>query len=151
MLLDRPGQLPLRRHDGELRGLLPEPTTDTAPHYGALAGGRLELQCCTRCGKIRYPLGPVCPWCHAGDFRWAVVSGAGLVHSWVRYHRAFVPAFAHLVPYDVVHVQLDDGPRMTGWYAGATPVRTGLRVQACLERWDDDGTAICFDSDPEPQ
>lgn len=144
MPLDGRPRISMRRHTGTLMDLLPAPTVDTARHYESLGKGILELQSCTACGQVRYPLGPVCPWCHAAEYEWTPVSGSGHVHSWVRYHRSFLPTFDLFVPYVVVHVQLVEGPRISGRLIGHGDIHTGLAVHTCLEQWDDGATAICF-------
>jgi uncharacterized OB-fold protein len=115
--------------------LLPEVTADTAPFYSGLDEGRLMLQECAACGRVRYPIAPVCPFCRADAHRWRTVDGRGVVHSWVRYHRSFVSAFETLVPYVVLTVQLDEGPRLFGRLVGAEAdtVNIGDRAKAVVE------------------
>ncbi len=124
--------------------LLPAVTADTAPFYDGLAAGELRLQECAGCGRLRFPIAPVCPWCGVAEHRWQAVPGSGRVHSWVRYQRAFVPAFADLVPYVVVTVALDAGPRMTGRLIGATEPAIGMAVDAVIERWPDGAGVLAF-------
>jgi hypothetical protein len=139
-------RLPIVEFPGEGRGseLLPPVTADTAPFYAALADGELRLQVCAACGRLRHPIAPVCPWCFASEFAWEAVSGAGTVHSWVRYHRAFVPAFASLLPYVVVTVALDVGPRLVGRLVGAGEPGVGMAVDAVVERWSDGADVLAF-------
>jgi uncharacterized OB-fold protein len=126
--------------------LLPDATADTAPFYGGLDDGRLMLQECTVCGRVRYPIAPVCPYCQADAHRWKTVDGRGTVHSWVRYHRCFVSAFEALVPYVVLTVQLDEGPRLFGRLVGATTdtVHIGDRVEAVVEQSDSGRGVLAF-------
>jgi uncharacterized OB-fold protein len=135
-----PPELELLPFPGDVPGapLLPPRESDTAPYYEALDAGRLSLQRCSACRRRRYPIAPACPHCGAADHIWETVGGTGVVHSWVRYHRAFLPAFEPLVPYVVLSVELDAGPRMFGRLvdSGLTP-RTGEPARMVLERWSD--------------
>jgi uncharacterized OB-fold protein len=126
--------------------LLPRLAPDTEPFHRGLGEGRLILQRCERCGRARYPLAPVCPYCSAAEHRWLQVDGYGTLHSWVRYHRAFHPAFASLVPYVVVSVELDAGPRMFGRLLGRDAPRLGAHMRMLVERWADDSCAPAFES-----
>jgi uncharacterized protein len=120
---------------GDPSRLRPPPSRDTDPHYEGLRERRLMLQRCSRCCRARFPSGPVCPACGSDHHRWEDHAGGASVHSWIRYHRAYLPEYEPLLPYVVVCAQLDDGPRMFGRLcdAGAEPA-FGLRLQAIVER-----------------
>ncbi len=94
----------------------PEPvlTEENRPFWAAAASGELRMQQCRACGHIRYPIQARCPRCLSPDAQWHRLSGRGTVFAKVVYHRAFHPAWAADVPYNVVLVQLDEGPRMYG-------------------------------------
>jgi uncharacterized OB-fold protein len=126
--------------------LLPALAADTEPFHRGLGEGRLILQSCERCGHARYPLAPVCPYCSSVGHRWLQLDGCGTVHSWVRYHRAFHPAFASLVPYVVVSVELDAGPRMFGRLVGGDSPRLGSPMKMHVERWEDGSCAPAFEA-----
>jgi uncharacterized OB-fold protein len=121
---------------GDPSYLVPQPTPDLAPFYDGLKEGRLVLQACARCERFRYPVAPVCPYCHELGSRWRAVSGRGTIHSWIRYRRNYLPEFEPLMPYVVLCVQLDAGPRIFGRLADADrePAH-GMAVQAIVERW----------------
>jgi uncharacterized protein len=131
------GRLAERRFPGagDPSQLLPPRSRDTDAHRDGLRAGRLVLQRCSRCCRLRFPPGPVCPACGADENRWEAHSGAASVHSWIRYHRAYLPEYEPLMPYVVVCAQLDDGPRMFGRLCedDAQPA-FGMRLQAIVER-----------------
>jgi uncharacterized OB-fold protein len=133
--------------------LLPDVTADTAPYYAALDDGQFVLQECSVCGRVRYPIAPVCPFCKADAHEWRPVAGRGVVHSWVRYHRPFVSAFEGLVPYVVVTVQLDEGPRLFGRLVGAeeNTVNIGDRVGAVIERSQSGRGILAFTATGAPR
>jgi uncharacterized OB-fold protein len=124
--------------------LVPVPTADVAPFEAGLADRVLRLQACTGCGRVRFPVAPVCPYCAGGDAEWREVDGRGRVHSWVRYHRAFVPEFEPLVPYSVLCVELDAGVRLFGRFAAQATPGLGQRVQAAAERWPEGRFVLAF-------
>jgi uncharacterized protein len=115
--------------------LRPPRSPDTDPHRDGLRDRRLALQRCSGCSRLRFPPGPVCPACGSDHHRWETHAGAATVHSWIRYHRAYLPEYEPLMPYVVVCAQLDDGPRMFGRLCedDAEPA-FGMRLQAIVER-----------------
>ena len=116
---------------GDPSYLLPPPSE----FLSALREGRLVLQGCDACGRLRYPIAPVCPYCGGEAFAWQELSGRGTVHSWARYHRSYLPEFEPLMPYAVVSVELEDGVRIYGRFADGGEPEIGLAVQAIAERW----------------
>lgn len=92
----------------------PVPVVDehNAGFWEAADRGELDLQACGQCGHIRYPIAAVCPRCWSSEWSWQRMSGRGSVLSFVVYHRAYHPAFADLVPYNVALVRLQEGPTL---------------------------------------
>jgi uncharacterized OB-fold protein len=132
---------------GELAPLLPPATAQSAPFFDALREGRLVLQRCSGCGRVRAPIGPVCPYCGDESAAWATLSGRGTVHSWIRYRRSYLPEFEPLMPYVVLCVALEEGARLFGRLvdddAGGDPY-PGMPVEAVVERWPDGGVVQAF-------
>ncbi|MQA94576.1 MAG: hypothetical protein GEV11_07940 [Streptosporangiales bacterium] len=89
------------------------------------------MQKCDACGHIRYPIGRICPECLAPGGTWTGLSGRGEVLSRIVFHQVYNKAFADDVPYNVVLVQLDEGPRMFSNVVGVPneDVRVGMRVR----------------------
>lgn len=125
-----------RTFAGDPDDLLPAITSDNEPYWSALARGELIAQACTECGRMRFPIMPVCPYCGATKWQWRQLDGRGHVHSWVRYHRCFLDEFRDLIPYVVITAQLDKGVRIIGRLLDrdASPA-TGMPVTTVLERW----------------
>jgi len=113
----------------------PDPTPDTAPFWDGLKEGRLLLQCCSECGKVRHYPRPVCPECYSMEHRWQEARGTGKVHSWTVAHHAFHPGFKPELPYTLVTVDLDEGVRMQAQFhgAGETALKVGLPVRITYE------------------
>jgi uncharacterized protein len=124
---------------------MPPRTRESAPFFDALIEGRLVLQACGDCGRLRAPIAPVCPYCGGRRFEWRDCSGSGTVHSWVRYRRGYLPEFEPLMPYDVLCVALDEGPRIFGRLAqdGVEP-RIGMAVSLVVERFPSGECAPAF-------
>ena len=134
---------------GELAPLLPPPSEQSKPFFDALRDGRLALQRCAGCSRVRGIVAPVCPYCGGESFSFEAMSGVGTVHSWIRYHRSYLPAFEALMPYVVVCVALDEGARIFGRLvegeAGASPdPYPGMPVGLVLERWADGAVTHAF-------
>ena len=129
---------------GDPARLLPAQSAESAPFWNALAQGHLMVQACDRCERARHPIAPICPHCGSAEFGWRALPGSGTVHSWARYHRSYLPEFEPLMPYVVLCVSLDEGPRMFGRLARGEPAIDG-RVQAVVERFVGGGCAIAFD------
>ncbi|HEX5452061.1 MAG TPA: OB-fold domain-containing protein [Candidatus Limnocylindrales bacterium] len=84
------------------------------PFWEGCLEGELRLQVCEPAGHVRYPISERCPRCLSTDYRWQPMSGRGEILSWVMFRHAYNPAWAAEVPYNVVLVQLPEGPRMFG-------------------------------------
>lgn len=115
-----------------------EPTiTDlNAPFWDGCAAGELRVQRCAVCALLRYPIAPWCPRCLAEEWEWTALSGRGEVMSTLIFHQAYHPAWVNRVPYNVVLIQLAEGPRMI---SNVTPIDTrdipvGTRVDVVFER-----------------
>jgi len=109
---------------------LPRITPDTQPFWDALRERRLILPFCAECGRAHLPPGPVCPFCFSDRLAWRPAAGTGTISTWTVVHKAWFPAFADDVPYNVVQVELDEGPRLTASVVGMPNERlaVGLRV-----------------------
>jgi uncharacterized protein len=100
------------------------------PFWDGCAAGELRLQVCRACGHIRYPISEICPRCLSPEYDWRPMSGRAEILSWVMFQRGYQPSWAPLVPYNVVLVQLEEGPRMFG---NVEPLgRADLAVGAAL-------------------
>ena len=139
--------LPVRDFAGgtQLRGLVIPVSASTQPYFDGLEAGRLMLQCCLQCGRFRNPVAPVCPYCRASSFVWNAARARGLVVSWVRYTRSYLPQFESLVPYVVLTVELAERVRLFGRLADRdVEPRIGMNVAAIIERWADGGRTVAF-------
>ncbi|WP_353807485.1 Zn-ribbon domain-containing OB-fold protein [Agromyces sp. SYSU T00194] len=122
--------------------VLPNVTEANAPFWEGCAAGELRVQACDRCGLLRYPIAPWCPRCLAEECTWTPLSGDGEVLSTLVFHQRYHPAWADRLPYNVVLVQLDEGPRMLSNVTplSETHVPVGSRVHVAFE--EESGVAI---------
>jgi uncharacterized OB-fold protein len=127
----------------------PLPRSDdvhNAPHWAAARVGELKLQCCTNCGRFRFPAAPICPRCRARGAEWKTTSGHGVIESFCRFHKAYWPGFEAELPYLVVQVLLDCGVRMYSNLVRGTDdqVRIGMAVEAVFEAVTPEVTLVRF-------
>ncbi len=114
---------------------LPVLTERNRPFWEGAKQGELRLQKCTACGHIRYPILPVCTVCLSDGTEWVAVSGKGEVFARLIYHNSYNAAFKDDIPYNVVLVQLDEGPRLYSNIVG-TPneeIKVGDRVAVTFD------------------
>jgi uncharacterized OB-fold protein len=104
---------------------LPVRYPEDVEHLDGAVRGELRIPVCRGCGEKFWPPGPVCPRDFGTDLGWVTDPGVGTVNSWVRFHKRYFAGDD--VPYVVVQVRLDSGPRLTTTWAGpADPVVGGV-------------------------
>lgn len=118
--------------------LRPNPDRWSKPFWEAVQQHDLVFQSCTSCDVQRYPSGPRCSNCGSSGYVWAKSAGAGTVVSWVRFHQNYYPEYDFDLPYYVVLVQLDEGPRMIAGVTEGTTPSTDQRVQVQFVRREAD-------------
>jgi uncharacterized OB-fold protein len=119
----------------------PAPDHDSAPFWDGCRENRLLLQRCTSCGRFRYPPRPVCPFCRSFEAEWTQASGRGRLYSWTVAHHPVHPALKDRVPYTLLLVELEEGPRMVSVLAqdGApTDLAAGEPLEAVFLSVDDE-------------
>jgi uncharacterized OB-fold protein len=116
--------------------LVPSPSPETQPYWDGLNEGRLRLQRCADCGKIRHYPRPMCDACWSMNVDWVDAAGTGTVHSWTITHYAFHPGFKGDLPYVLLTVDLPEGVRMNAQARGIDPsaLRVGLPVVVAFDR-----------------
>lgn len=105
------------------------------PYWAAARRHELVLQRCQECGHYRYPAGITCPHCLAERLEWVKASGRGTVYTWTVFHRAYHPAFASDVPYAVVAIELDEGPRLVSNLVNCNieDIKVGMPVEVVFD------------------
>jgi uncharacterized OB-fold protein len=112
---------------------------DNEPFWEGCRHHRLMLPTCAECGKAHLPPGPVCPYCLSDRITWQRATGQGRVSSWTIVHKAWFPAFRDDIPYNVVQIELDEGPRLTSSLVGlfGREPEIGQRVEVVFDDVDD--------------
>ncbi|MGZ4676078.1 MAG: Zn-ribbon domain-containing OB-fold protein [Acidimicrobiia bacterium] len=117
------------------RAEFPLPDVDdplTAGYFSAAARAELAIPRCGACGRwVWYPEA-ACPDC-GGALAWTATSGRGTLFTWVVVERAFLPAFAEMVPFVTALVALEEDPavRIVALVVDAEPasLRAGLAME----------------------
>lgn len=128
-------------HAIEGQDILPRPriSPDNAPFWEGCNAGRLLLPRCMDCGRFHLPPGPVCPFCFSPKLEWVEARGIGTISTWTVVHKVWFPIFADRVPYNVIQVELDEGPRLTARLIDSdAPPSVGQRVSVAFERIDEE-------------
>ena len=114
---------------------LPQISVEMAPFFEAARRQQLVVQRCRGCGTLRFPARDRCSACLSREAEWVPVSGKGTVFSFAVMHQVYHPGFAAEVPYAVVLVALDEGPRMISNVVGVPPseIRVGMPLEVVFE------------------
>ena len=101
------------------------------PMWDSIRAGAMRLQQCNQCCTFRYPPGPTCGSCLSIDFEWQAISGKASIWSWVVFHRQYLKAYP--TPYNVISIQLEEGPLMVSNLEGPEPIGSwiGQDVEIC--------------------
>jgi uncharacterized OB-fold protein len=97
---------------------VPVPDRDTQPFWDGCARGELLIQRCGACGKFLWQPRPVCSNCQTPEPAWTKVSGDGVVASWTVMRPPTLPAYAEMVPFVVLLVELQECVRLLGYLVG---------------------------------
>ncbi len=105
----------------------------TGPFWDAARAGELQLQRCTNCDALRYPVSDICPDCLSLDHRWEVVTGEGEVYSFGVFRHQYKPDWP--VPYTVALIKLAEGPTLISNVVDCEPedVRVGMPVSVVFD------------------
>ena len=106
--------------------LVPQPVGLNAEFYAHCAAGELRFQRCTACSTWRHPPRVRCAVCGSDAWEWALASGRGRIYSWTITHRPIDPGFADELPYAVLVVEMDEGPRLVGNLRDLAPADLAL-------------------------
>jgi uncharacterized OB-fold protein len=101
---------------------LPDLTDErTAEFFAGAQRGELRIPRCDSCGLLCWYPAAECDRCDGTSFTWTGVSGRGRLFSWVVVERAFLPAFAEMVPFatGLVALEEDPGVRVVSYIVGA--------------------------------
>jgi uncharacterized OB-fold protein len=113
-----------------IKAILPAPKGDSAEFWAACNRGRLLLRSCDDCRHVFYYPRIHCPRCGSRRLGWVESRGEGTVFSFTDVQISFYgPAWESELPYTVLLVDLDEGPRMLSRLVGGGPAPIGARVR----------------------
>lgn len=125
---------------------LPTITKEDRPFWEAAKQHRFTLPKCEGCGHIFFPPYIACPKCLSFDREWIEASGRGKVWGYIEMRQPYIKSFEDDLPYNVVLVQLDEGPLMYTNVVGISndEIRPDLRLEAFFEDVTQEITLIKF-------
>jgi len=117
---------------------LPGVDEDTKPFWDFCKQHELRVQKCLNCGKLYYPVSPICPHCLGMNYEWAKLSGKGEVYSFIVVRRRYHPAFASDIPYAVAIILTEEGIHLLSNVVGVTPdaISIGMPVEVVFDDVD---------------
>jgi uncharacterized OB-fold protein len=118
---------------------LPQIDNVNAEYWQAAREGRLLVQQCPACGHRQWYPRALCTECGA-EPEWLETAGRGTVHTFTVIRQQGIPAFKAELPYAVVMVDLEEGPRVFGAMPGVDVARVaiGLPVEVYFVAAADD-------------
>jgi uncharacterized OB-fold protein/acyl dehydratase len=134
LLKFRPAEQPSERPAApEPRRKRPRPgiTHDGRFFWEGIERGKLLIQRCVSCGKLRHPPGPMCPACQSLDWNTLEASGRGSVYSYVVAHHPPIPPFAY--PNVIALVELEEGTRLVSNLVGVSREELKMGMPVVLE------------------
>jgi uncharacterized protein len=115
----------------EFKAVVPKPSIDSARFWAACNDDQLLLANCERCANVFYYPRLMCPTCGGRELGWRMSKGTGAVYSYSHVLTSFWGnEWQSQLPYTVILVDLDEGPRMLSRLVGERreQVASGARV-----------------------
>ncbi|HZO08090.1 MAG TPA: Zn-ribbon domain-containing OB-fold protein [Myxococcota bacterium] len=111
---------------------------DNAWWWEQVAHGKLPIQRCSSCGKLRHPPRPMCDACRSMLWDFIEASGRGALHSFTVIHHPQFPGYEY--PIVIALVDLEEGERMLSQLVDCErdAVRIGMPLVARIHE-DPDG------------
>jgi uncharacterized OB-fold protein len=114
---------------------VPVPDEASQPFFDAAAQGKLLIKHCATCNRHVAPQAEFCDRCLTSAIDWKEASGRGTIYSFIINHQVGHPGFADLVPYNIIVVELEEGPRLTSNYLGPNEELTvDMSVKVAFEQ-----------------
>ncbi|HZQ37819.1 MAG TPA: Zn-ribbon domain-containing OB-fold protein [Dehalococcoidia bacterium] len=119
---------------------VPAADEESEPFFQGAREGKLMLMRCESCGAYRFPSRDRCDVCWSTDTEWVQASGKGTVYTFGIMHQLYHPGFKDEIPYNVVVVELAEGPRTYSNLVGIAndQIRVGMPVEVTFERISDE-------------
>ena len=127
--------------------LSPDITHDSEPYWSGLKRHVFQLQRCADCDKLRFPPLPSCPHCGTLGGEWTEAAPGGTLCTWSEIFHPLDPRLKDEVPFVLVLVDLDQGPRVSGRLvnADASQLKVGMPVKVRFDDLDESLTLLNFE------
>ena len=111
------------------------------PFWEACERGEFLLQRCPESGRWHWPA--VADPQTGSGLEWVPASGRGTVHTFTVIHKVFRKEYAERVPYNVIVVELEEGPFFHSNLVDCAnqDIRVGMPVEVQFQKMDD-GTIL---------
>ncbi len=111
---------------------------DNAWWWNKIAEGKIELQRCSACERLRHPPRPMCAHCRSMEWDSVPISGRGTLHTYTVIHHPQFPGYEF--PILAVLVDLEEGERIVSNVVGVAPgaLEIGMKLEAFIHE-DEDG------------
>ena len=91
------------------QGVIPDELNK--PFWDAANEGRLVIQNCKACNRLRHPPAPTCDQCGSGDnMEWKEMSGRGKIYNYGVVHDCPVRLLQEDLPFNLAVIMLDEDP-----------------------------------------
>ncbi len=120
---------------------------DNQGYWDAIKNHKLVLQHCSKCDRFIHPPRPMCPSCRSQDtLEWKESSGKGIIYSFIMFTSPKMAYPAFELPYAVVLVEMEEGPRISANTHEIEPdeLQIGLPVEATFADLPDGQTVLWF-------
>jgi hypothetical protein len=114
---------------------VPTPDAESQPFFDGAKARKLLLKYCAACSRWLAPASDTCDNCFTDKLEWRQASGKGEVYTFGIMHQVLHPGFKDEVPYNVIQVELAEGPRIMSNLVG-TPngqIKVGMKVEVIYE------------------
>ena len=114
---------------------LPSVTKEDRPFWEAAKRHEFVLPRCKDCGHVWFPAYENCQQCLSYNREFFRASGKGKVWGVIEMVQPYIPSFEKELPYNVVLIELEEGPKMFSNIVG-TPtneIKIGMSVEILFE------------------
>src|SRR5947208_15402456 len=114
---------------------LPKPTKEDRPFWEAAKRHEFMLPRCRECGHGWFPPYLNCNRCLSFDREWVPASGRATVWGMIEMAQNYLKSFTADLPYNVVLVELEEGPKMFSNVVGIPndQIRIGMPLEVVFE------------------
>ncbi len=119
---------------------LPVPCAEDAEFWARAKQHELVLPRCRACSHVWFPPYEWCQRCLSREREWIAVSGRGEVFGVTVIEQPYLAAFVDDLPYNVVIVQLEDGPMLYSNMVGVPndEITIGMAVEVVFDDVSDE-------------